>query len=118
MWIDDKDYTVLMYYGMGADNSMEDIYPAYLQHGIQYLQNTLVENVYCVTGDGDAFSDISLNADSDVILVTLPDQSVYTWENYDVDGISFLVIDNANSVVATQKSTSMNLETYQLNYFE
>lgn len=117
-WIDGKDYTVLMYYGMGADNSMEDIYPAYLQHGVQYLQNTFVQNVYCVTGDGDGFSDISLNADNDVILVTLPDQSVYTWENYDVDGISFLVIDNANSLVATQKSTSMNLETYQLNYFE
>lgn len=118
-WIDGHDYTVLILDQLKSDETIDGIYNACLKNNEQYLQNTDMDGMYFVTGNGDNLGNISVAENpKGGYFVTLESGDRYEWNSSEVDGVSLLVIDNANSVVATDKSASFNYESFKFNYME
>ncbi len=96
-WIDEKDYTVVIY------SEMDDFvgsYNAYFKFGSQELQ-TISDNIYAVDVKGSHSVDLK---DGSVLV----DGNSYDWENYNANEVNIIIIDNSNNKVVRTCSTSFN----------
>lgn len=112
-WIDNKDYTILMYDGTSGDDDLEGIYSSLLKFEDQSITRTEINKAYIVNGINNTKSTISCEQTGESITVKYGENK-YDWIPKQTDAISFLIIDNKNHQIVIDKYGDWSDELFKI----
>ena len=116
-WIDQKDYTVLLYDNLQTDDDFSGVYVAYFQYNNQYLQSAGVDNLYYVSGNGDTIDNLQIVSNGSDISVTV-DGNDTTDIDIASEGVTMVVIDNSNHVIVRNVVAEFDLNSVNFMNWE
>ncbi len=102
-WIDQKDYTVLLYFKNTEDP--EGTFNAFFKYNDQYIER-YDDNVFVLNGTMDS---LSITDSNDELIVDLADNN-YQWIDYDKYDVNLLIIDNKNNHIVRECGSDYDAE--------